>query len=855
MATPDNSSTNFSWRGEDTGDTLADRLLGTSQDDGNSITASLKSMQEMFSSTLEKVLNRLDALDGGNSSGTSGGSSAQEDFQDLDQQWIALSRGPTEPFKTFKARVDHLRAHFCALFPSAINEERYKIKLEKSFRGDELIMWETWKPIQGTWESKIQSISEGSRSLTNNAQSSSLAKMHRSSFLGHLPVETVPGARFYADCRGPFETESIYDNGEFSSAAVEELVRSHGGTPITSAAYCPELQGVIERVWRTIHEMAATMLGASKLHETFWEHAILYAVQLYNDLPPTRVPSTGVYASPNEKYTGVRPDLTKYQPFGARAYVYIPVKRKNFKARAEQGIFVGRDKSSYPGYIIYRPVKRTTHYDDEDNLLYQTTSVVVERFSSGDSFIVGYRKLLLPNGTLNEDTMKNSCPGDYSNQPLGLHKKNQIGVDCEKITGLKRGGFEDERSVLPKKSKSTASSTSDPTGKCTGSRCPGSSDQTSKEEDVQEQSNMRMRERRRRFPSAYGDSLASYLLAFQSGPQQPDPDSHAAAMRAYDAQGWKDAEQQEIDSLTRLQVLSKPLRLPDGARVVKTKWVYKRKRNADGTVERLRARLVAKGFSQVFGEDYFDTYAPVARLTTLRLVYAMTVVMDLSLAGMDVDAAFLNADLQEDLYIKAPVGTKPLPQKHVYKLLKALYGLKQSPKEWNHLYTTDLLKKYQAINSDDGKLMVNKADTPMDHRIKLSKDGASRSRYKSDSKTQGESGNKCEDSELLPPEYNYRALVAKYSASPRMAHWKACKRILRYLAGTIDFGIHYTKKSTTDSVQMDGLPTGAPISWQSRAQVSTALSTMEAEYMAASAAAQEALWLRMILEELGVSLD
>ena len=503
---------------------------------------------------------------------------------------------------------------------------------------------------------------------------------------------------------------------------------------------------------------------------------------------------------------------------------YIPSKRSYFRARAKQASSLDEI--------------RTTHYDDEDNLLYQTTSVVVERFSSGDSFIVGYRKLLLPNGTLSklsdnipihiadielmtkatedkmnksyklpcrsaqieeeieiksprgtdEDTMKNSCPGDYSNQPLGLHKRNQIGVDCEKITGLKRGGFEDERSVLPKKSKSTASSTSDPTGKCTGSRCPGSSDQTSKEEDVQEQSNMRMRERRRRFPvvrfgsqtahnvesfmfnnsisnpyigfvsqavvqdlitddnhehqhdcqnnsvdvfvynigeiciqessvfnidfqSAYGDSLASYLLAFQSGPQQPDPDSHAAAMRAYDAQGWKDAEQQEIDSLTRLQVLSKPLCLPDGARVVKTKWVYKRKRNADGTVERLRARLVAKGFSQVFGEDYFDTYAPVARLTTLRLVYAMTVVMDLSLAGMDVDAAFLNADLQEDLYIKAPVGTKPLPQGHVYKLLKALYGLKQSPKEWNVMLNDFLINTCEFTRlTTEHCLYINKSD-------------------------------------------------------------------------------------------------------------------------------------------------
>eukprot|EP01031_Cornospumella_fuschlensis_P026641 gene26641-32192_t len=986
MATPENSSTNFAWRGDDTGDTLADRLLGASQDVGSEVSSTLARLEV----SLSKMAARLDALDAAQSRISSTGSAAfpasasstssstsstsstifaqykkelirelftvqrldlilcaeeQEDFQSLDQQWIDLLRGPSEPFKTFKSRVDSFRSHFIQQFPNAIPEERYK------------------------------------------------------------------------------------NNGEFSSAAVEELVRSHGGTPVTSAAYCPELQGIIERVWRTIHEMAATMLGSSKLHETFWEHAVLYAVHLYNDLPPTRAPPSGVYASPNEKYTGVRPDLTKYQPFGARAYVYIPIKRKNFGARAEQGIFVGKDKSSYPGYIIYRPVKRKTHYDDEDHLLYQTTSVVVERFSSGDSFIVGYRKLVLPNGSLSNSTdnipihiadiermtqvtenrlsdsyklpersaqletivsnrFVNTSPSDakdttikkiygrsYSDQPLEQHKIEQIRLDSNR--DKRRCPESDESNVSSrKKLKSDIASTSG--SKSISSMYPVLSDPTCVNAVVQDFVTGDEREHlhvsqdqvdvfvyelgefclqessvyKFDFQSAYGDGLANYFLAFNAGPQQPDPDSHAAAMRAFDASRWQEAEQTEIDSLSRLHVLSKPLPLPDGARVVKTKWVYKRKRAADGTVERHRARLVAKGFSQVFGEDFFDTYAPVARLTTLRLVYALTVAMDLRLAGMDVDAAFLNAELQEDLYIKAPVGTKPLPQGHVYKLLKALYGLKQSPKEWNdkltnafkikdlgtltralnmeltrtddgglfvsqRLYTIDLLKKFKAMD-DSGKVLVNKALTPMDHRIKLSKDGVIRSKYKSDSKIQGESSSSCEESDPIPPEYNYRALVgallwlsmgtrpdiayavsqvAKYSASPRMAHWNACKRILRYLSGTVDYGIRYNKQSALDTVQKDLLPTGyfrgshtasdarygldgyvdadfandmdsrrsitgyiflfagAPISWQSRAQVSTALSTMEAEYMAASAAAQEALWLRMILEELGISLD
>jgi len=108
-----------------------------------------------------------------------------------------------------------------------------------------------------------------------------------------------------------------------------------------------------------------------------------------------------------------------------------------------------------------------------------------------------------------------------------------------------------------------------------------------------------------------------------------------------------------------------------------------------------RARLVAKGFQQTFGLDYFDTYSPVARLSSLRLLYALSVELNLQLAAMDVDAAFLNADLSEDIYIKAPPGQPALPKGHVYKLLKSLYGLKQSPKSWNDTLNTFLISECQ----------------------------------------------------------------------------------------------------------------------------------------------------------------
>jgi hypothetical protein len=190
-----------------------------------------------------------------------------------------------------------------------------------------------------------------------------------------------------------------------------------------------------------------------------------------------------------------------------------------------------------------------------------------------------------------------------------------------------------------------------------------------------------------------GDGLALLALGNPSGSVEefPEPQTHDEAMAGSDANHWKQAEAEEMDSIRRLNMLSEPMPLPSGCKPVGLRWVYKKKRNANGEVARYRARLVAKGFQQTFGLDYFDTYSPVARLSSLRLLYALSVELDLQLAAMDVDAAFLNADLTEDIYIRAPPGQPQLQNGYVYKLLKSLYGLKQSPKSWNDTLNTFLI--------------------------------------------------------------------------------------------------------------------------------------------------------------------
>jgi len=96
--------------------------------------------------------------------------------------------------------------------------------------------------------------------------------------------------------------------------------------------------------------------------------------------------------------------------------------------------------------------------------------------------------------------------------------------------------------------------------------------------------------------------------------------------------------------------------LPLGCKPITSKWIFKRKRKVDGTIERFKARLVIRGFSQKHGIDYFDTYIPVARIATIRVLIALAAIQRLVIHQMDVETAFLNGELEEEVYMKQPEG-------------------------------------------------------------------------------------------------------------------------------------------------------------------------------------------------------
>jgi hypothetical protein len=160
-----------------------------------------------------------------------------------------------------------------------------------------------------------------------------------------------------------------------------------------------------------------------------------------------------------------------------------------------------------------------------------------------------------------------------------------------------------------------------------------------------------------------------------------EPRTLKQAMNRPDWLQWKAACDAEHASLMRHNTWSL-VQLPAGKVPIDCRWVFKRKFKADGTLGRYKARLVAKGFTQRFGVDYDETFAPVARAESIRTLIAIAAQRNMHLHQMDVKTAFLNGKLDEDIYMTQPPGYVKGPGM-VCKLHRSLYGLKQAPRCWN----------------------------------------------------------------------------------------------------------------------------------------------------------------------------
>jgi hypothetical protein len=427
------------------------------------------------------------------------------------------------------------------------------------------------------------------------------------------------------------------------------------------------------------------------------------------------------------------------------------------------------------------------------------------------------------------------------------------------------------------------------------------------------------------------------------------PISLKEAKKSPDWPKWEKAIEAELEQLWDMGTWKLVNKLLDAIPIA-NKWLFVKKTNNSGQIEKYKARLVIKGCSQRPGFDYNETYSPVVRMETIRSILAMALKMDLRIQQMDVKGTYLNGILKEDVYMRQPDGYNDGTDR-VCKLVKTLYGLKQSGREWNiqfndglqdlgftRLYSdpcayvrrrgndfqiitvwvddlllfantevgmrlckeqiahkwqvTDLgepskiigiqikrgadsisisqTKYIEAILKRENMDRANPVATPLDPNVPIQPN------------PDHTEGNRSNPFAQLLGELQYLAnatrpdiaftinRLASFTANPSMKHYEMIKRILRYLAGTKEFGITYRKsytniepiigysyaahgnceerKSTTGVVFVSG---GGAVLWRSKKQTLSAQSSTEAEYIALAHAGCEACWFHNLYTELG----
>uniref|UniRef100_A0A1J3K4I8 Retrovirus-related Pol polyprotein from transposon TNT 1-94 n=2 Tax=Noccaea caerulescens TaxID=107243 RepID=A0A1J3K4I8_NOCCA len=386
----------------------------------------------------------------------------------------------------------------------------------------------------------------------------------------------------------------------------------------------PWQNGVAERRNRTYLEMVRSMMSHANLPKSLWMDALRTAVYILN-----RVPSKAVPKTPFELWKGWKPSLSHLQVWGcpAEARIYNPHEKK-LDSRTISGFFIGYPEKS-KGFRIYCP-NHSTRIVETGNARFYENGEISGSDKVQEVIIQEIRvniPLPLAPEVGNPPVVE---PFDNEENPVNDHPLHDENIANNELV-------------------------------------------------VQEEPALRRSTRERR--SAIPDDYMLYLIE-SGGGSIKDPVSYSQAMKDVNCDKWIDASKDEIDSMVKNGVWD-IVPLPEGHKAVGCKWIFKTKLDCNGNVERYKARLVAKGFNQKEGIDYCETFSPVSRKDSLRIILALVAQYDLELHQMDVKTAFLNGDLEEEVYMRQPEGFIIEGQEDmVCKLKKSIYGLKQASRQW-----------------------------------------------------------------------------------------------------------------------------------------------------------------------------
>lgn len=462
--------------------------------------------------------------------------------------------------------------------------------------------------------------------------------------------------------------------GEFMNNAMDKICKDNGIIHQSSLPYTPEQNGTAERFNRSLVERARCMLINSRLPKSYWAEAINTSAYLLN-----RSPHKGLDQCPEEIWSGKKPTVSHLRVFGCTAFFHIPKqRRKKLDSKAEKAILVGYSETSK----AYRLMNK-----NHELVLSRDVTFFENRFegfnSKDERDLVTFENVNFMVELSRQQVQNALNPIIEDNQDISLpfiSMDNSL-ADCE-VNSISDTEVGEVHSVSNTEVGEVNSDVDTEVGEVDLGNISIQDNDGSGNQQPAENS-VRRSERIAKLPPKH------YTCASANITDSEEPLSVHEALNSDQKHEWQEAMQSEIDSLIENKTWTS-VKLPVGKNAIKTKWVFKIKKESGGNL-RYKARLVCKGFTQKKGIDFEETYSPVVRYTSIRYLMAMACRYNLEIFQMDAVTAFLQGELHEEIYISTPEGIQNVDG-NVFKLQKALYGLKQASLTWNKKLDSVLLK-------------------------------------------------------------------------------------------------------------------------------------------------------------------
>ncbi|KAH9696165.1 retrovirus-related pol polyprotein from transposon RE1 [Citrus sinensis] len=511
------------------------------------------------------------------------------------------------------------------------------------------------------------------------------------------------------------------DNGtEYMDASLGKFLNIHGIRHQTSCTYTPQQNGLAERKNRQILEVVRASLFGMNMPRFYWGEAVKSAAYIINRTP-SRVLD---FQTPQQKMQSLLsiPHLPNLEPriFGCIVYAHIPKSlRTKLDPCAKRCVFIGYSDLQ-KGYRCYDP-----HTKKLQVTLDVSFHELEPYYSGGISYhSLQGESLCEENGQRENEGGDEFVELEHMVEKLQNGDGNEVQQGCDNMTEtecdpsyfLDMSEAQSRPLELPMSTPLTEELTeSVPPQVISNPLSNESNEPFFSVEDMNPRYPQRLNrgipkkqyepdpKSKIKYPiSNYMSShrlCESYALTINQLSTISIPSS---VQDALEDPKWTKAMNEEMEALQK-NATWELVSLPKGRKTIGCRWVFTVKLRADGSIDRYKARLVAKGYTQRYGIDYQDTFAPVAKINTIRIIISIAANRDWPLKQFDVKNAFLNGDLEEEVYMELPPGVKhsSMRRNEVCKLKKSLYGLKQSPRAWFGRFSATMKAAgYKQSNSD-----------------------------------------------------------------------------------------------------------------------------------------------------------